>query len=144
MKIIIVLMLTVFFSIPNCNTEKSNEEGNIIKGVMKRVEDLEYKISIERVSDDFLRLHYEVRNLGNSKYILYNRGIGRGSTGIVYVEPKANGLVEMSQKYFPEPKDKSCPLRETPIYFAASWLKKKKNGQRRSRIFVTTQVKYSL
>lgn len=131
MKILAVLILSVFFSAAECKTQKNSNmnadsnTANSINAQKKQIGDLEYEISVEKVSDTFLTLRYEVKNLGNSKYILYNQGIGKGSRGTVFVEPLSDGTIELSQKRFFEPKDKECPLRETPIYFAASWLKGK-------------------
>lgn len=130
MKILAVLTFAIFLA-AECQTKKNgnltfnDNRMNSINTQKKRVGDLEYEISIEKISDTFLKLRYEVKNLGNSKYLLYNRGIGRGSKGTVFVEPLSDEAIELSQKRFYEPKDKSCPLRETPISFAASWLKAK-------------------
>lgn len=132
MKCLLFLMFSLTFIAAECRPPQNKTDaikvvkGNNIKMQTKRIGDLEYKITFERVSDTFLQFNYKVKNFGESDYLLYNRGTSLVMRrGTVFVEPQANNSVELSQKRFFQPKDKDCPDREAPIYPAASWLKAK-------------------
>lgn len=132
MKYLFFLVFSLTFAAAECRQSQNKIDStevnkrNSMETQTKRIGDLEYKITVEEVSDTFLQLNYEVKNLGESDYILYNRGTSlKMRRGTIYVEPQANDRVELSQKEFFEPKDKDCPDREALIYPAASWLKAK-------------------
>ncbi len=76
------------------------------------------------VEVDSIIIEYKVSNLGKKNYLLFNQGhdIGNSKT---YTEPQKDGIIEISQKRFIEPKDKNCPDREYPIMPNAIWLKSK-------------------
>lgn len=132
MNYLLFLMLSLAFAAAECRPAQNKidsteaDKGSNMKMQTKRVGDLEYKISFEKVSGTFLRFSYEVKNLSESNYLIYNRGTSlEMRRGTVFVEPQMDNGIELSQKRFFEPKDKNCPDREAPIYPAASWLKAK-------------------
>lgn len=112
--------------------------------------DLEYKISgrlqkkgkSEGINypNDNLIIEYTVKNTGTKDFILYNQGHSdRETRDLVYAEPLPDGSVELSQKAFLEPKDKTCPLRDAPIWPRGAWLRK---GQIvTGRVFVELPLK---
>lgn len=118
------------------NSADSNNKTASDNLLSKRVADLQYEIKTRVVKkgqrdgvnyqNDVLYIDYEIKNLGEKSYLVFNQGHNDSDNrNIVYVEPFANGSVELSQKAFTEPKDKNCPLRDAPILPRAAWLKSK-------------------
>ncbi len=98
----------------------------------KRLGDLEYTVTTRLVKkglhdginyeNDYLYIDYKVRNSGSKNYLVFNRGHDdRDEKNLVYVEPQADGSIEISQKAFVEPSRKVCPARDAPIMPRASW-----------------------
>lgn len=83
----------------------------------RRIHDLEFKADVRAVEGGGVSVTYSVRNTGGTTYLLFNRGDTETGLerGQFYVEPLAEGVVEISQKHFAEPKDRNCPERESPI-----------------------------
>lgn len=74
--------------------------------------------------NDNLVIEYSLKNTGTKNFILYNQGHSDSSDrSIVYVEPQTDGTIELSQRLFTEPKDKTCPEWDMPITPRAGWLK---------------------
>src|SRR5688500_9251512 len=78
-------------------------------------DDLEYVFDVKKVGEEYVEITYKIRNKSAKKsFLVFNRGdTNKGlGNGKVYVEPKSDGLVELSQKRFTEPAGKNCPLFE--------------------------------
>ncbi len=74
--------------------------------------------------NDNLVIEYSVKNTNSKDFLVYNQGHSDESNqAIVYVEPQASEVVELSQKMFTEPKNKDCPDLDAPIVARAAWLK---------------------
>ncbi|MEP6923003.1 MAG: hypothetical protein ABI954_00950 [Pyrinomonadaceae bacterium] len=100
----------------------------------KRVGDLQYEIKTRIVKkgqrdginyqNDVLYIDYEVKNLGDKNYLVFNQGHNdKDDRNVVYVEPQSDSSIELSQKAFVQPRDKNCPLYDAPILPRAAWLK---------------------
>lgn len=76
-----------------------------------------------------LRLKYTVTNRSDKSYLLFNRGdMDAGlKESVFYIEPQPDGVVEISQRAFTEPKDRRCRRREVPVYFGVSRLAAKQS-----------------
>lgn len=75
--------------------------------------------------NDFVELSYELDNTSEKDFVVFNQGHSGSTSDVVYVSTNADGIVEISQKAFEEPKNKHCPDRFVAIMPNASWLKSK-------------------
>lgn len=78
-----------------------------------------------RVEGGKLLVSYRVTNRTAEEVLVVNRGDtewGLGA-GRVYVEPEADGTVEVSQRAFRQPTDRLCRTREVPPYPGVSRLR---------------------
>ena len=78
-----------------------------------------------RVEGGKLLVNYRVTNRTAEEVLVVNRGdteLGLGA-GRVYVEPGADGTVEVSQRAFRQPADRLCRTREVPPYPGVSRLR---------------------
>jgi hypothetical protein len=78
-----------------------------------------------RVEGGKLLVSYRVTNRTAEEVLVVNRGdteLGLGA-GRVYVEPGADGTVEVSQRAFRQPTDRLCRTREVPPYPGVSRLR---------------------
>jgi len=73
--------------------------------------------------NDNIVVEYELKNSGAKDFILYDRGHSSDNGAFVYVEPLADGTVELSLKAFTEPAGKNCPARFAAVMPRASWLR---------------------
>lgn len=144
MNYLVILVFALAFFATDCQKNKKDSKVSKDNIIMQtnRVGDLEYKFNLEKVSENYFRLNYEIKNLSKSDYLLYNRGTSlQMQRGIVFVEPFSNDGIELSQKRFFEPKDKDCPDREGFIYAAASLLKAKQTVEEEIGISIPFELK---
>ena len=75
--------------------------------------------------NDFIEISYELDNTGEKDFLVFNQGYFGTHSTKVYVEPTADGNLQISQKLFAEPTGKNCPQRFVAIAPKAAWLKSK-------------------
>jgi hypothetical protein len=146
---LIITMLSAFFcvsekkgadlskSIPAVDSMNQTEDTNLSLSKGKK-DSIEYEFSVKFVKGgttvnstyietDAIVVEYTLKNSGKSNYLLFNQGHTNPSLkkGVVYVEPKSDGTIELSQKRFSFPNDKNCPKWDVPIEAGAIWLKAK-------------------
>ncbi len=86
---------------------------------------VEFEAKLSTIKGKRLTVHYRITNRGQSELLLINRGdIYAGlSVATVYVEPLTNGVVEVSQRGFVEPKDSTAGYPQPPNQHGFSRLK---------------------
>ncbi len=92
--------------------------------------DLKYKIDLKVIENNLIEINYSVENTSEDEdYLVFNMGDTNKGFGnrLVYIEPMENGLVELSQRKFTEPENKTCPKFEVAVEAGAIWLKAKKS-----------------
>jgi len=89
--------------------------------------------------NDNVVIDYELKNTGAKNFIVFDRGHSSDNGALVYVEPQADGTVELSLKAFTEPSDKNCPARFVAVTPRGSWLKA---GQKiRDKVYLEMPLK---
>jgi hypothetical protein len=98
---------------------------------------VEFEAKLSTIKDKRLIVRYRITNRGQSELLLINRGdIYAGlSVATVYVEPLANGVVEVSQRGFLEPKDSTAGYPQPPNQHGFSRLKPGQSAE--EEIFVS-------
>lgn len=135
---------------PDTATANQSQMPNEARNYKNRTKDLEYKIQARletRKSDktgaeeNYVAVNYTVKNLGGKDYILFNRGHSiENDARRVCVEFQADGIAELSQKAFAEPKDTVCPNTDAPILPRATRLKAGQSFSERAEITFPLQM----
>ncbi len=72
---------------------------------------------------------------------MFNQGhTDRDDRNAVYVEPQPDGSLDLSQKAFALPKDKSCPRYDAPILPRATMLKPQRTIKGQLKIALTLKL----
>lgn len=134
----------------NAETTTGSNMENLL-AYKNKIEDVEYSFSAKVLKKgehngvayqtDVVQITYELKNTGDKNYLVYNRGHFGADDTVVYVEPRTDGTVEISQKAFREPKDKNCPERYVQIAPNASWLKSKQTIQNQIQTALPLKLK---
>lgn len=143
MRLLLFLTILALFQCGGKNVDKINSSNNSVTANLSKTtsntqnaddksmtnpipSDIEFKATVNSTTD-YVEVTYTVTNKGDKSYLIFNRGdTNKGlDKGRLYVEPSANGIIELSQKRFSKPENKSCPNFEVPVEAGASWLKPK-------------------
>lgn len=161
MKFLTILSLLMAFTFFQCSTKKDQKTNTSTPNTKTNMNEM---LNYENVSDgikykfkaemkkagnyngveypnDFVEIQYDLENTTEKDYIVYNRGHFGTNAEKVYVQPKADGTVEISQKAFEEPQDKNCPQRFVAVLPNASWLKAKQKVTEKIEVELPLQLK---
>lgn len=108
------------------NSSTDNQKDNkAMENNTISFDDIKHNIDIKKVGNEYIEITYKLTNKGKNSYLVFNQGdTNKGlGNGKVYVEPLADGTIELSQKRFVQPAGKSCPNFEIAVTPGASWLK---------------------
>ena len=141
MKFLLLLILSTVLMFFDCSYKDQKQTSNNIQNTSQsmtqdlftyknKIGEIEYTYSAKLIKKEVsnkeetnrLQINYTVKNTSDKNYLLYNRGHFGTDNSLIYVEPNKEGVIEISQRAFREPNDKSCPNRYVPITPNASWL----------------------
>jgi hypothetical protein len=165
MKLLVILFLLFSFSCqaqnkePNSLEVQNKELTKMLLSYKSKLNDVEFEYNVKFIKrntkegdiyfdEDSLQIEYKLVNAGKKNYLIFNQGhnnesfYGHNSNyKKMYVEPQKDGIIEISQKRFFEPKDKNCPERDELIIPKAVWLKSKQTITQTLIVPLPLQVK---
>lgn len=89
---------------------------NEVKGDMTVKDDIKVEFTKPKIENSRIYFSYVLTNSSNNEYLVFNQGSSERPYVSTFVEPKENGLIEISHKLFSKPIDRKCPNREAPVY----------------------------